>query len=480
MSPAPIPNDPRRGWWSRLVILACALWLLVGLADLGPASAMARAAPVADGAFGVNFDGSPPNLSAASAAGVGVARVEVIDGTNADALVGLTAAAGLRLHPMLGIPVSNGPAADAAQMAAYVSSFADAYGPGGTFWALHPQLPYLPVRSFEIGNEPNISPGEPADSVHLHYSDPASYALVYESARSALHAVDPSGQAVVGGVLDSGATPLSTAEQYLQAIGPMDAVGFHPYLYDLAAMERDTQALRTWLDAHGHQSVPLDIDEFGSGNGFSTDISSWGPQVAQFTAWAVCDPALHVEDVQPFWWGAVPGADTDFWYSLFSSELTPTPLGSAYLAEVATLTRSGCPIPPVPKPSANPTPPPAHLIEPPAKLKARGPRTHRVTVTLTLAARVLFSGDSSRLSGAGQRRLSRQTPALMRSATVGVDVYATTLTLGWARGEAIDRFLITRAPRGLELTFASHVAKPNHERVLISYTRLVAGKPAVH
>jgi hypothetical protein len=459
----------------RPAILGRALPLLVGaLTALGAAAAMASAAPISHDAFGVNFGGAPPNLSVASPAGVGVARVQVIDGSNNDALVELAAAAGLRLYPILGIPVSNGPAADAAEMAAYVTSFADAYGPGGRFWAEHPGLPYLPVQSYEIGNEPDIDPSNPADSVHLHYSDPASYALVYQSARSALHAVDPSGQAVVGGMLDSGAVPLSTAEQYLQAIGPMDAVGFHPYVYDVTAMEQDTQALRAWLDANGHLGVPLDINEFGSGDGFSAGILSWSAEVAQFTSWAICTPALHVENVQPFWWGAVPGADTNFWYSMFSSELSPTALGSAYLAKVGALTHSGCPAVPVPKPPTNPSTPPTRRAKPPAKTKAPVTRTHRVTIRLAFAARQLFSAASSRLSGAGKRLLTQQTPGLMRSTTVSVNVYATTLSLGRARDATIDRFLFKRASRAMALTFASHLAKRKNERVLIRFTRVVA------
>jgi hypothetical protein len=356
-----------------------------------------------------------------------------------------------------------------------VTSFADAYGPGGRFWAEHPGLPYLPVHSYEIGNEPDIDPSDPADSVHLHYSDAASYALVYESARSALHAVDPSAQAVVGGMLDSGAVPLSTAEQYLHAIGPMDAVGFHPYVYELAAMEQDTQTLRAWLDANGHQGVPLDINEFGSGDGFSAGNLSWSAEVAQFTSWAICTSALHVENVQLFWWGAVPGADTNFWYSMFSSELSPTPLGTAYHAKVSALTHSGCPAVPVPQPPTNPITSPTRRTKPPAKTNAPATRTHRVTIRLAFAARQLFSAASSRLSGAGKRLLAQQTPGLRRSTTVTVNVYATTLSLGWARDATIDRFLSKRASGGMEMTFASHLAKRKNERVLISYTRRVAG-----
>jgi hypothetical protein len=315
------------------VVLAC-----VGV--FGSDRAFA-ASVVSPNSLGVNFWESPPDLATASAAGVGVARVEVSAGGNTDPVVELTAAAHLRLYPMLGLPVSNGPVADAAAMALYVTSFAERYGPGGSFWAQHPELPYLPVESYEIGNEPDITPSAPNDSTSLHYVDPASYALVYEAARTALHLVDPSGQAVVGGMLDSGDISLADAEHYLNAIGPMDAVGFHPYLYDITAMEQDTLALRQWLNANGHADVPLDINEFGA----SSQLTGWGTQVADYTAWALCTPALDVEDVQPFWWGGIPvvPATLSGWYPLVRTDLTLTPLGTAYLDEATALTTQGCP-----------------------------------------------------------------------------------------------------------------------------------------
>jgi hypothetical protein len=304
----------------------------------------AAAAPqISSDSLGVNFTGSPPDLATASAAGVGLARDEVIEGTNTDAVVELTAAAHLRLYPMLGLPVSHGAAADATAMAAFVTSFAQRYGPGGSFWAQHPELPYLPVESYEIGNEPDITPTEPADQTSLHYANPADYAEVYEAARTALHQVDPSAQAVVGGMLDSGAITLATAEQYLAAIGPMDAVGFHPYLYDVTTMEQDTTLLRQWLDANGDANVPLDINEFGAADGVTPGIATWGTEVAQYTQWALCTPGLNVENVQAFWWGGIPIADTDSWFSMVDSELSETPLGTAYLGEVQTLTTQGCP-----------------------------------------------------------------------------------------------------------------------------------------
>jgi hypothetical protein len=268
-------------------------------------------------------------------------------------------------------------------MAAFVTSFAQRYGRGGTFWVQHPELPYLPVESYEIGNEPDITPTAPADQTSLHYADPAAFAQVYETARTALHQVDPTAQAVVGGMLDSGAIGLDQAELYLRAIGPMDAVGYHPYLYDITRMQDDTLALRQWLDANGHGGVPLDINEFGAAAGVTAGSAAWGAQVAGYTQWALCTPALHVENVQAFWWGATPIADTDPWFSMVDSELSETPLGTAYLGEVGALTSQGCPAAAQPTPStaAHPAAPAPHRKarhkRKPAKKSHHHKRRHR-------------------------------------------------------------------------------------------------------
>jgi hypothetical protein len=119
-------------------------------------------------------------------------------------------------------------------------------------------------------------------------------------------------------------------------------------------MEQDTTALREWLNAIGHGNVPLDINEFGAGDGVTPGVAAWGTEVAQYTQWALCTPALDVENVQPFWWGAIPTADNDPWVSMVNSELSETPLGTAYLGEVQSLTTQGCPLPPASTPSATP------------------------------------------------------------------------------------------------------------------------------
>jgi hypothetical protein len=307
--------------------------------------------------LGINFADSPANLGLASASGVGLARTEVLAGSDTDALMTLVASAHLRLYPVMGLPKSNGAAADARAMAQFVTSFAQRYGRGGWFWRAHPQLPYLPVLSYEIGNEPDVSPNSPSDEVSLHYWNPGDFALVYQTAKDALHAVQPDATAVVGGVLDSSEVSLSRAESYLTAIKSPDAVGYHPYLYFRDSMVADTLALRAWLNKHGDLGVPIDINEFGDFRGLQPD-GAWNSTLVGYARWALCTQGLMVRSVQPFWWGGLSAADSDPWVPLTGSNLQPTSSGAAYLAFARNLTATGCPTMSSPKRTTASRPPP--------------------------------------------------------------------------------------------------------------------------
>ncbi len=84
--------------------------------------------------------------------------------------------------------------------AAYARAFAGRYGPSGTFWAEHPELPRLPVAAYELGNEPNTDM-----FWREQETAPEAYADEYAAARAAIKAVDPKTPVVSAGLLDANA-----------------------------------------------------------------------------------------------------------------------------------------------------------------------------------------------------------------------------------------------------------------------------------
>jgi hypothetical protein len=373
--------------------LFCILLALAGLVF----TASARAQLISPAQLGADFSLPAGGLSIASASGAQLARVQVIeasDFTATDAVVKELAKSNLELAPFLGLPCPPGtpsncpdttswaPLDAASEMSSFITSFAQRYGPNGTFWQANPHLPYLPVTRYEIGNEPNLPLAYGAgDQTHLHWDDPASYALVYTEARASLHAVNPSDVAVVGGLADTTSHPvdLASVERSLQALNPseVDAVAYHPYVFEVNdnLLWSETWAVRSWMYNHGLANVPLDVNEFGSCNQTPAnvqagiclpnwpDATQWGHDVASFTQWALCTPAAGIATILPEYWGGYAGVDDGPVLPMLKSDAqTLTPLGQQYLAMTQSLTTQGCPAtppaPPVPLPPlTQPTPP---------------------------------------------------------------------------------------------------------------------------
>jgi hypothetical protein len=182
-----------------------------------------------------------------------------------DQIAAALAAAGLRWIPVLdytapwaqSIPgQDHSPPRSAADYAAYAEAFAARYGPGGAFWGLRPDLPALPVRTYEIWNEPDNG------TFWTPQPDAAAYAGLYAAARNGIDAVDPSARVIIGGL-----TKLSSFLPAMLAAAPalrghIDGVGVHPYGAPPVALAR-VRTGRAALRRLGLGEVPLYATEFG-------------------------------------------------------------------------------------------------------------------------------------------------------------------------------------------------------------------------
>ncbi|HEY1960675.1 MAG TPA: hypothetical protein VGH28_33920 [Polyangiaceae bacterium] len=150
----------------------------------------------------------------------------------------------------------------------YLTAVAQRFGPGGSFWSDHTDVPYLPVRAWEIWNEENTPmfwTGDDSGTV-----SPANYYDALQAAHQALRAVDPNARIIFGGITDFPDRHPHDALDFLAQITNMpggnclyDAVAVHPYSETVPLAVSRVQATRTRLDGLGLPDVDIWITEIG-------------------------------------------------------------------------------------------------------------------------------------------------------------------------------------------------------------------------
>ena len=75
-------------------------------------------------------------------------------------------------RPASGARRGTYPPANYSDFAFFAAALVRRYGPGGEFWRRHPELPQLPIRSWQVWNEPNIPAYWPSGP------NPAEYAAM--------------------------------------------------------------------------------------------------------------------------------------------------------------------------------------------------------------------------------------------------------------------------------------------------------------
>jgi hypothetical protein len=150
----------------------------------------------------------------------------------------------------------------------FLRAAARRYGPTGVFWEEHPELPWLPIRRWEIWNEENIVSFAP-------HPDPASFAVLIRISGRVLHHADPGSKVILGGLFGR---PLQIPPNIgsgdfldrLYGAGRVkpyfDGVGLHPYVADARAMGAQLVNLRRIMRLHGDAATPLYVTELGWGS----------------------------------------------------------------------------------------------------------------------------------------------------------------------------------------------------------------------
>ena len=108
------------------------------------------------------------------------------------------------------------PPSSRAAFANYCAALVRRYGPTGSFWAAHPEVPKRPIRSWQVWNEPNLR------QYWYPRPKPAAYVKLLKAAYKAIKSVDPHAEVVTAGLPDS---QLGTAMRFTKFVTKMYRAG---------------------------------------------------------------------------------------------------------------------------------------------------------------------------------------------------------------------------------------------------------------
>jgi hypothetical protein len=149
-------------------------------------------------------------------------EVGVTDFTYTDRLVGLAASHGIKLVPVVRTaptwakanPFAVGaPPQNPSDYAAFLTALIARYGPNGSYWVEHPELPKLPVRVWQIWNEPHLNLWWNTDGRSPNAWVP-EYAQLLKTAKAAIDKADPGATVVLAALADYAWKHLTRLNRY--------------------------------------------------------------------------------------------------------------------------------------------------------------------------------------------------------------------------------------------------------------------------
>src|SRR4051794_5748283 len=229
----------------------------------------------------------------------------------------------------------NGSPDGTGNFAAFGAALAKRYGPDGSFWQEHPELPALPVSSYEVWNEENAQ-------VYWHPGDAASYADLYAATHEAIHQVDGSARVVVGGLAADDSSTVQDPAAFLRGMyahrpdlkGSVDAVALHPYASTPQRVYAKLAAFRQDLDSIAGPGVPIELTEIGW---TTTDVSeSTRAQYLGEVASTLARTDCGVDRVTAYaWLGPEQSAsDREQWFGIANRDGSNKPSAAAYGASI--------------------------------------------------------------------------------------------------------------------------------------------------
>jgi hypothetical protein len=153
--------------------------------------------------------------------------------------------------------------------ASFIRAVVNRYGVDGSFWREEEEdVPYVPMRRFEIWNEQNIVS-------FASDPEPKRFAQLIRIAGRVIHRQQPSAKVIVGGLFGRPLQipPNVGSGDFLNRMYEagnvkryFDGVGLHPYVADAKAMEAQLRNLRRIMRRHNDRKATLYVTELGWGS----------------------------------------------------------------------------------------------------------------------------------------------------------------------------------------------------------------------
>jgi len=210
-----------------------------------------------------------PYPTAAAVPPAEAARFRTVDGVptdfgSTDEIVVAAAQRGLAVLPVVQFTPPwaarrpdrfRSPPKRASDVARIFSALVGRYGPQGSLWAERPDLPRVPIRAWQVFNEPNLAGHWPVQPFGR------SYTATLRGAEQGIHGADPAATVVLAGLTGESWTALAALYK-AGAGGSFDAVAVHPYTARPADVLRIVRYNRRVMRRHDDRALPIWITEF--------------------------------------------------------------------------------------------------------------------------------------------------------------------------------------------------------------------------
>ncbi|MCW2966345.1 MAG: endo,4-beta-xylanase [Solirubrobacteraceae bacterium] len=128
------------------------------------------------------------------------------------------------------------------------------YGPSGSLWTEHPEVPKIPVRDWQVWNEPT------AKGFWSEQPYAKAYVQLLRQSHAAIKAADPGARVILAGLTFKSWKDLGTLYK-TGAHGLFDAVSLHPYTLKVNDVKWIIKQNRDVMNAHGDRRLPILVTE---------------------------------------------------------------------------------------------------------------------------------------------------------------------------------------------------------------------------